>query len=306
VRSYRAEIRELSGTSNLSVWYARLDATGFRTVFAQEAAPKDVKRFDKNVSKARAKDSTRAFSKLTYMDNGEPRIISDPPLIVPIEEIFSDTDREQLENTLHEVLRRYRSSLPNDRRHLLEQFRMVHVARKVVGVGSVGTRAWIVLLLGRDNDDPLFLQLKEAQDSVLARFVGKSEYDNQGRRVVEGQRLMQAASDVFLGWVNTEGLIGVSRDFYARQLWDWKTSADIDLMTPAMMNIYAQACGWTLARAHARSGDRVAIAEYLGNSDTFDRAIAEFSEAYADQNERDYAAFTAAIDSGRLVAEKGL
>jgi uncharacterized protein (DUF2252 family) len=204
------------------------------------------------------------------------------------------------------VIRSYRRTLQEDRRHLLERFRFVDAARKVVGVGSVGTRAWIVLFAGRDNDDPLILQMKEAQSSVLEPFLGKSAFANSGQRVVEGQRLMQAASDMMLGWFRTEGLDGLERDFYVRQLWDSKGSALVDVMKPQQMMIYARVCGQTLARAHARSGDAVAIASYLGTSDSFDRALATFAEAYADQNERDYEELKAAAGSGRITVESGL
>jgi uncharacterized protein (DUF2252 family) len=205
------------------------------------------------------------------------------------------------------LFRGYRRSLQRDRRKLMESFRIVHLARKVVGVGSVGTRAWIVLLLGRDDSDPLFLQIKEAGSSVLEPYLGKSEFNNHGQRVVEGQRMMQAASDIFLGWIrNPKGLDGNQRDFYVRQLWDWKTSANLDTILPRGLELLAGVCGWTLARAHARSGDRVAIASYLGKSDVFDRAIADFAVAYADLNERDYAAMREAVSSGRLTAEEGI
>ena len=207
---------------------------------------------------------------------------------------------------MHEMIRSYRRTLPGDHRHLLERFRYVDAARKVVGVGSVGTRAWIVLMLGRDNQDPLFLQAKEAQASVLEPYLGKSRHANHGQRVVAGQRLMQAASDVMLGWLRTDGVDGVSRDFYIRQLWDGKGSALVDLMEPSVLTIYAKLCGWTLARAHARSGDAAAIAGYLGSNDRFDQAIAAFAERYADQNEADYAALKKAVDTGRVTAEVGL
>ena len=208
---------------------------------------------------------------------------------------------------IHELFREYRETLQRDRRHLLEEFRMVDLARKVVGVGSVGTRCWIVLLLGRDDDDPLFLQIKEAQASVLEPYLGKSEYENHGERVVAGQRLMQATSDIFLGWLHSkETLDGAERDFYVRQLWDWKTSVDLDTILPAGLELYGEVCGFLLARAHARSGDRIAIASYLGKSDTFDRALAEFAVAYADQNERDHAAVRRAADEGRIAVREGL
>jgi uncharacterized protein (DUF2252 family) len=246
-----------------------------------------------------------AFERLTHDVDGEPRIISDPPLIVPIEEL-TDMDRDALYGTLAGIIRSYRRTLSNDRRHLLDDFRMIHVARKVVGVGSVGTRAWIILLLGRDGQDPLFLQAKEAQESVLERFVGVSRYANHGQRVVAGQRLMQASSDIFLGWDRVQGLDDQRRDFYIRQLKDWKGSAEIATMVPDGMVAYARLCAATMARAHARSGDRIAIASYLGKSETFDRAIGEFAVAYADQNERDHAALQQAVKDGRVVAEQGL
>jgi uncharacterized protein (DUF2252 family) len=196
----------------------------------------------------------------------------------------------------------YRRSLRGDQRHLLSGFRFVEAARKVVGVGSVGTRAWIILMLGNDDGDPLFLQAKEAEASVLEPFLGKSKHANHGQRVVEGQRLMQSASDVMLGWVRTDGVDGVARDYYVRQLWDGKGSAIIEAMKPSAMSVYARLCGWTLARAHARSGDATAIASYLGDKDSFDRALATFAERYADQNERDYAALKKAVDSRVVTA----
>ncbi len=239
--------------------------------------------------------------------DGELRIISDPPLIVPVEELAQHIDQDQLEAEIRSLLRTYRRSLQGDRRRLLEGYRYVHMARKVVGVGSVGTRAWIVLLLGRDDQDPLFLQAKEAGASVLEPYLGASEFANHGRRVVEGQRLMQAASDIFLGWQRVPaGLDGQPRDFYVRQLWDAKASAVVETMSPKLMAIYGEACGWTLARAHARSGDRVAIAAYLGGGDAFDRAIQTFAEAYADQNERDHRALAEAVKAGRVAATTGL
>jgi uncharacterized protein (DUF2252 family) len=249
----------------------------------------------------------QAFSKLTHVVDGERRIVTDPPLIVPIEDLLPEgRERDEVEGEIRGIIRAYRSTLQTDRRQLLENFNYVHLARKLVGVGSVGTRAWILLMLGRDDQDPLFLQAKEAQESVLERFVGKSRYVNSGQRVVAGQRLMQAASDIFLGWTRVTGMDGQPRDFYLRQLRDWKGSADVDTMGASVMTIYARICAATLARAHARSGDRIAIASYLGNSDVFDRAIADFSSAYADQNERDYQALLQAVDSGRVVAQTGL
>ena len=228
--------------------------------------------------------------------------------MVPVDELIpGESDRASLESQLTSLLSSYRRTLETDRRYLFEQFEFCDMARKVVGVGSVGTRCWILLLLGRDDADPLFLQVKEAQESVLSRFVGASKYPNQGQRVVAGQRLMQAASDIFLGWQRTQaGLDGQARDFYVRQLRDWKFSLDIEAMIPAGMRLYGELCGWTLARAHARSGDRIAIASYLGNSDVFDKAIANFAAAYADQNERDHQALADAVAAGRIPAERGV
>jgi uncharacterized protein (DUF2252 family) len=249
----------------------------------------------------------QAFSKLTHEVDGETRIVGDPPLIVPLEDVLAPgADREQTEASMRELIREYRGTLETDRRHLLEEFRYVHAARKVVGVGSVGTRAWILLLLGRDGQDPLFLQAKEAGPSVMERFLGKTEYRTHGQRVVAGQRLMQAASDIFLGWERLTGADGVVRDYYVRQLRDWKGSANVDTMPESAMTVYARMCGATLARAHARSGDRIAIASYLGKGDVFDRAMADFSATYADQNERDYEALGKAVESGRLTAQTGV
>jgi uncharacterized protein (DUF2252 family) len=304
-RSYRESMRAFASMRTLDVWYARIDL-GDMTAMASEATAKQQKRFERNVAKARAKDSLKAFAKLTETLNGEPRIVSDPPLIVPVTELLAGDDVRDPEEGFARLMRLYRRTLPGDRRRLLERFRFVDAARKVVGVGSVGTRAWIVLMLGRDGNDPLFLQAKEAQPSVLEPHLGKSQYSNCGQRVVEGQRLMQPASDIFLGWVHAIGLDGVERDFYIRQLWDEKGSALVDVMEPNTMEIYARACAWALAKAHARSGDAVGIATYLGSSSTFDRALAAFAETYADQNERDYDALRQAVESGRVKAETGL
>ena len=248
----------------------------------------------------------RAFAKLTETVDGEPRIASAPPLIVPIEEVASGAEAAELEDFVHGAIRSYRRTLSADRRRLLERYRYVHAARKVVGVGSVGTRAWIVLMLGRDESDPLFLQLKEAEGSVLEPFLGKSTFAKHGQRVVEGQRLMQAASDIMLGWVRLTATDGMSRDYYVRQLWDGKGSALVEFMNPQAMTLYAELCGRTLARAHARSGDAIAIGSYLGKSDSFDRAMASFAESYADQNERDYRAVQEAVAAGSIAIETGL
>jgi uncharacterized protein (DUF2252 family) len=305
-RSYRESMRAFAAMRNMDQWYARIDVETELAKFASQATAKERKRAERNLEKARAKDSLKAFGKLTHVVDGEPRIVSDPPLIVPINELAGDVPAADIHEALRLLIRSYRRTLSRDRRLLLERFRYVDAARKVVGVGSVGTRAWIVLMLGRDGDDPLFLQAKEAQRSVLEPYLDKSQFANCGQRVVEGQRLMQAASDIMLGWIRTVGLDGVERDFYIRQLWDAKGSAVIETMSPRVLTWYANVCGWTLAKAHARSGDAVAIAAYLGGSAAFDRALCSFSEAYADQNERDYSALQAAVASGRISAETGL
>jgi uncharacterized protein (DUF2252 family) len=305
-RSYREAMKGLAGMGNLDVWYSRIHVEEIAVLAAREGTRKQRKRFARNLSKARSKDSLKAFSKLTTIVDGEPRIASDPPLIVPIEEITSGVNRVKLEEFEREAIRAYRRTLTADRRQLLERYRYVHSARKVVGVGSVGTRAWILLMLGRDANDPLFLQLKEAQASVLEPFLGKSAFAKHGQRVVEGQRLMQAASDIMLGWIRIQTLDGVMRDFYVRQLWDGKGSALVEMMDPPAMTAYAGFCGQALAKAHARSGDAIAIASYLGAGESSDRALASFAESYADQNERDYDALQDAVATGRVAAETGL
>jgi uncharacterized protein (DUF2252 family) len=305
-RSYRESMHMFAGMRNMDLWYARIDVETDLVKVAPQANAKQKKRFEKTVEKARTKDSLKAFAKLTQVVNGERRIVSDPPLIVPIDDLAGDLAGAELHEALRVLIRSYRRTLSRDRRLLLERFRYTDAARKVVGVGSVGTRAWIVLMLGRDGDDPLFLQAKEAQASVLEPYLGKSQFANCGQRVVEGQRLMQAASDIMLGWIRTVGLDGVERDFYIRQLWDAKGSAAVETMVPSGLTWYAQACGWTLAKAHARSGDAVAIATYLGGSAAFDRALTSFAESYADQNERDHSALQEAVATGRIVAETGL
>ena len=306
-RSYREAIAGFARMRNLDLWYTRIDVEEFTSKLMRTATPKQIKRFEGNLAKTRSKDSVKAFGKLTEVVDGELRIIGDPPVIVPIEDIAGD-QVHLLDTFLRNVIRSYRRTLSGDRRRLLERFRYAHAARKVVGVGSVGTRAFICLMLGRDGDDPLFLQFKEAEASVLEPFVGKSEYANHGQRVVEGQRLTQAASDIMLGWIRTDAVDapGTKRDFYVRQLWDSKGSAIIELMEPSLMVSYAKVCGSELARAHARSGDSIAISSYLGNSDTFDRALALFAESYANQNERDYKILTDAVAAGEIKAETGV
>jgi len=283
-----------------------MDVDRVMTTFGQEVGGKALKKLQGTVEKAKTKDGMKALAKLTTVVKGERHIISAPPLIVPVHELFSDLEAEQIDQQLRGFLRRYRSTLQPDRRHLLESYRLADVARKVVGVGSVGTRAWVGLLLGRDDEDPLFLQVKEAQASVLEPFLGKSEYSDHGHRVVAGQHLMQAASDIFLGWEHGENQDGVRIDYYARQLWDWKASVDLETIAPDVLTVYVQLCGWTLARAHARSGDRVAIAAYLGSSTKFDDAMARFARTYAEQNDLDHAQLTRAIVDGTMSAAPGV
>ncbi len=303
---YRTAMREFAAMRDLEVWYSHAEVKEGLPRLQALLDKKQLKEAEKMVAKARTKDSLQAFDKLTQIVDGERRIISDPPLIVSMEELVGGAEADKIEEALHNLLRTYRRTLLGDRRHLLEGFRFVDLARKVVGVGSVGTRAFIILMLGRDNEDPLFLQAKQADASVMEPFIGKSRYANSGQRVVEGQRLMQAASDIFLGWDRTSGIDETPRDYYLRQLRDWKGSWPPEAMVPQVMSVYGEICAWTLARAHARSGDRIAIASYLGGSDTFDRSIAAFAEAYADQNERDYEAFSAAVKDGSVVAQTGL
>ena len=306
VAAYRTAMGEFAAKKNLEVWYARLDIDELFAELGDSLGGSMRKQVAANLAKARTRDSSHALGKLTEVVDGSRRIISDPPLIQPIEEVFDGTDRDAIVHELHELLRAYRATLQADRRQLLEGYRLEHVARKVVGVGSVGMRAWILLLSGRDDDDPLFLQAKQAQPSVLEEFVGETGAQSHGERVVNGQHLMQAMSDIFLGWQSLDGVDGVRRDYFLRQLKDWKGSAMVETMTPATMSSYARMCGWTLARAHARSGDRIAIAAYLGSGDVFDHAIAEFSEAYADLTERDYALLAQAERDGRIEVRRGL
>ena len=307
VKQYRTAMARFAAMKNLDVWYAHLDVDDALAELGLEGNAKTVKQTEASLSKARTSSGLTAATKLTEVVDGEPRIVAEPPLIVPISDLAQGSERVDMIDALHDHLRSYRESLEQDRRVLLEQFRVVDFARKVVGVGSVGTRAWIALLLGLDGGDPLFLQLKEADASVLEEFLGPSEFANHAERVVTGQQLMQASSDIFLGWLRLEAVSDRPPiDFYVRQLRDWKGAGDIATMTPAAMAEYGRWCGWALARAHARSGDRIAIASYLGSGAVFERAIVEFSHAYAEQNERDYQALLAAIKSGRITATKGV
>ncbi len=303
-REYRVTMRRLAAMGNLESWYQQLDAESIGSRWGPEAGARQRRRFERGVAKARAKDSERAFAKLTETVDGEPRIRSEPPLIARVADIAGEeAPGVDVEALVLRVLSDYRDSLDFEHRVMLDGYRLADVAFKVVGVGSVGTRAWIALMLGRDDGDPLFLQIKEAQRSVLEPYAAPSRFELQGERVVHGQRLMQSASDIMLGWVRAEGVDGQQRDFYVRQLWDWKASAKVEEMNARALNAYAEVCGMTLAHAHARGGDRIAIAAYLGKGDVFDRAMVAFAESYADQSERDYAALRAAVDSGRIEAE---
>jgi hypothetical protein len=306
VEGYRTAMRGFAQQPLLDVWYAHMDIEQTVGLFRSQIKAKRFKAGEAMLAKARTRDSMQALGKLTTVVEGRRQIISDPPVVVPVEELFSDMQADTIYEELRSVVGKYRRTLQSDRRHLLEQFTLVQLARKVVGVGSVGTRAWILLMDGGDGIEPLFLQAKEAQPSVLAEYCGRSKYSNEGERVVAGQHLMQAQSDIFLGWTRVPAPDGVDRDFYVRQLRDWKFSMPIEQMIPSGLRVYAQLCGWTLARAHARSGDRIALAAYLGRSAKFDQAIAEFAETYADQNERDYAALQAAVKDGRAEAITGI
>jgi uncharacterized protein (DUF2252 family) len=309
VAAYRTTMLELAALGDLAVWYRRVDFEDIRAYVDANAPGRDRRRFERTIAKARRKDSTRAFARLAATVDGQPRIVADPPLIVPVRDLVREihADAGALEEQMRSLIAAYRDTLQDHHRRLLDRYRYADMAHKVVGVGSVGTRAWVVLLIGRDSGDPLFLQAKEAPPSSLSRFAGPSGYANEGRRVVEGQRLMQAAGDIFLGWLDDQPTpAGAQRAFYVRQLWDWKGSADVTTMSPLVMTAYGRLCGRTLAHAHGRSGDPIAIAAYLGRGDSFDRALAEFAERYADQNERDHRALLDAIASGRIEARTGI
>ncbi|MCZ4604187.1 DUF2252 domain-containing protein [Streptomyces sp. Lzd4kr] len=303
VRSYRERMRAFAGMGNLDVWYTRFDMDELQQQFAPVLKSAQRDRLAHTKKRARAHDTLQVFDKLTHVIDGRRQIAPDPPLLVRLQDLLPDRERGDLEKEISHLIERYSQTLQTDRRFLLENYRFADIARKVVGVGSVGTRCWIILLLGKDDEDPLFLQAKEADESVLAPYVGGSNFRSQGERVVAGQRLMQATSDIFLGWERVQGMDGKRRDFYLRQLRDWKGIAIAEDMSPKTMALFGGLCGATLARAHARSGDRIAIAAYLGGGDAFDRAVATFAELYADQNEKDHQALVEAIRTGRVPAE---
>jgi uncharacterized protein (DUF2252 family) len=306
VAGYRKAIASFATMGELEVWYSRLEVESVLAKYASQFKPRDVKGTEKALAKARTKDSHSALSKLTQVVDGERRIVDQSPLIVPVDKLARGAERDGIMTNLRQILGVYRESLPPERRALFDQFELTDVAHKVVGVGSVGLEAWITLLLGRVDSEPLFLQTKQAQPSVLEKYAGASEFEHHGERVVVGQRLMQASSDILLGWLRVDAGTEKARDYYVRQLKDWKGSAELEQMDPESMAAYGRMCGWTLARAHARSGDRIAIAAYLGSGDSFDQAMVGFAQAYAEQNERDYRALDAAVKSGRIVAETGL
>lgn len=305
VRRYRDAMATFAEMGNLTLWYSRIDADEAARLLGDQVDERRRKRLDKSLAKARTRDHLRALDKLTAVVDGQRRFIADPPVVVPVSDLAADLRRDEVERTVQAVLSTYSDSLDAGHRELVRSYSFVDMARKAVGVGSVGTRCWIVLMRGRDDDDPLFLQVKQAEESVLARHLGGDTTDNQGQRVVTGQRIMQAAGDAFLGWHRTVGIDGVARDFYVRQLHDWKGSARVETMDTKGMRLYAELCAWTLARAHARSGDRIAIAAYLGDDDDLPQALAEFAHSYADLNERDYASFGAAVAAGELAVPKG-
>lgn len=297
-KAYRDAMAGFAGMTNLAIWYARLD---LETVLAtaEKVLPERAGALRRGLAKARAKDSAKAARKLTALVDGELRFVTSRPELVALSDLYQDAERDELFEWLRDRIRGYRQSLPEPLRVLLERYRLVDFARKVVGVGSVGTRCWIALMLGRDNDDPLILQIKQAEASVLEPYGGGAE-PHHGKRVVDGQRLLQSSSDIMLGWLSAVGVDGVGRDFYVRQLWDGKISADIESMRPEGLAFYADMCGWTLARGHAVSGDPVAIAAYLGGQDRFETAMADFAAAYADQNQRDFDVVKAQVAAGLL------
>ncbi len=305
-RAYRSAMREFAGMRNLDIWYARMDAAAVRERWGPMAGPQLTADFVRRAQRARSKDHLRAMDKLTTEVGGQLRFVDDPPLMVRVDDLIGDTPSEETVTLLLEALKNYRNTLSGDRQHLLDRYEFRDLARKVVGVGSVGTRCWVALFVGRDDRDPLLLQIKEADPAVAAPYVGASPFDNQGQRVVEGQRLMQSASDILLGWDRLTGIDGVRRDFYMRQLWDWKVSADVDRLDPARLGLYVEMCGWTLACAHARSGDPIAISAYLGKSDRFEEAMVSFAATYAAQNERDFDHLAKAVADGRVHAITGL
>jgi uncharacterized protein (DUF2252 family) len=297
---YRTAMAGFAAARDIEVWYTRIDAEELSEQLAPRLDAGMRKRLTRALERARTRDTLQAFGKLTEVVDGRLRIRAEAPLLVPLRDLVPETEERDLEAAFNALIGQYRGSLQSDRRILLERYSFVDMARKVVGVGSVGTRCWVVLLVGRDADDPLLLQIKEAAPSVHAEFLGRSSYDNQGQRVVAGQRLMQQASDIFLGWQRTAGIDGVERDFYVRQLRDWKGAMEVEELRVDGLGIYGELCAWCLARAHARSGDRIAIAGYLGSSAAFENALADYAAACADVNEGDHRQLAEAAAAGRV------
>jgi uncharacterized protein (DUF2252 family) len=306
LRAYREGMAAFAAMRDLEVWYAKLPAAELQAKLKEGAGDKAGKEVEREVQKALRRDQLRAFDRLLRDEGGEIAFVSEPPLLVPVEELLNDDERERYIDVIHSFLKQYREGLPPHIRALMERYRFTHIARKVVGIGSVGMRAWVVLFVGRDTADPLLLQLKEAKRSVLEAYTAPTRYESQGRRVVEGQRFMQAASDPLLGWYSLRGFDGKVHDFYVRQLWDGKASIDIGRLSSSGLRCYGEACGWTLARGHARSGDRIAMAAYLGDKDTFDTAVAAFATKYAEVNRQDHLRLVAAINEGRVTAQPGV
>jgi uncharacterized protein (DUF2252 family) len=306
VAEYRTAMNRFAAMPTIDVWYSHIDVDDVLTQVKRQLRPAEYKRLTQDLVKARNRDNEHTFSKLTHIVHGAPRIVSDPPLVVPLSEVYKKLEADRVLRILAEVRRGYLTTVSNDRRHLLAEYQLIEGARKVVGIGSVGTRTWVMLLVGKDASDHLVLQAKETERSVMEQFVGPSEFRSHGERVVSGQRLMQATSDIFLGWNRITEPDGKQRDYYVRQLRDWKWSPDFTIVSAPAMKVWGRLCAWTLARGHARSGDCIAIAAYLGQSDSFDRAMMSFAEAYADQNERDYAAFHKAVKDKRIAAVAGI
>ncbi|BCY08997.1 DUF2252 domain-containing protein [Actinoplanes sp. L3-i22] len=304
--TYRTALRDFAKQTNFQVWYAQLDVDHLLDRLSSTLTAEQMASTKAMMDKARTRNSAQAMAKLSAVVAGERRIVATPPVVVPVEDLLPDASADQLFDAMQDLLEGYGRSLSPDRRLLLGQYRLVHMARKVVGVGSVGTRSWVLLMIGRDDSDPLFLQAKEAGASVLEEYVGASEFEHHGERVVAGQRTMQASSDIFLGTQRVNGIDGKERDFYVRQLRDWKGSVEIEGIRSSGLVAYASVCGWTLARAHARSGDRVAIASYLGSSDRFENAVADFAEAYADLNDQDFRRLEQAVRDGLIKVQKGM
>jgi uncharacterized protein (DUF2252 family) len=306
LRAYREGMAEFADMRDLEVFYARLPAADLQAKLRASAGQKEGKEVERQVHKSLKRDHLRAFDKLLRDDGGEFRFVSEPPLLVPAEGLLNKEQRGRYVDVVRSFLKQYRAGLAPHVRALMERYKFVQMARKVVGIGSVGLRTWVVLFIGRDSEDPLLLQLKEAKHSVLEPYTAPRSYDCQGHRVVDGQRFMQVAADPLLGWYHLRAFDGKVHDYYARQLWDGKVSFDLDRLSPAGLRAYGEACGWTLARGHARSGDRIAMAGYLGNKDTFDKAVAKFAVTYAEVNEDDHRRLLKAIKKGRVKAQTGV